>query len=118
MLYKMIGQENLTNEDFEINFNRDKNFIAIEILKVDGASFKSVARRVKEDSLKPFNLTPGYIANVRSWQQFPTRNVALEKVEIKNSLEPCSRLHLRKKNPKIRLDIFARDRHNRRLFLQ
>ena len=89
MLYKMIGQEKITNEDFEINFNHDKNFIAIEIFKVDGASFKSVAKRVKEDTLTPLNLTPAYITNVRSWQDFPSRSVAQgKKTEVRNASYP------------------------------
>ncbi len=88
MIYKMLGQENIINQDFEINFQRDKNFIAIEILKVDGASFQSVARRVKEETLKNFNLDAKYISTVRSLQQFPIRNVAQQKIEIKNASFP------------------------------
>src|SRR3982751_6014255 len=33
-LYKMSGQNNVVNEDLEINFGRDKNFIALEVQKV------------------------------------------------------------------------------------
>src|SRR5688572_10485218 len=31
VLYQMSTQNNVVNQDFEINFNRDKNFIALEI---------------------------------------------------------------------------------------
>ena len=85
MLYKMVGQENIINEDFEINFKRDKNFIAIEIYKVDGASFQSVGLRVKDETLKSYNLDSKYIATVRNWQRFPIRNVAQQKIEVKNA---------------------------------
>jgi adenylate cyclase len=85
ILYKMAGQENVINEDFEINFKRDKNFIALEVLKIDGSSVQTVAKRVKEDVLKTYNLDPSYMTNVRQWQQFPLRNVAQGKLEIQNA---------------------------------
>lgn len=85
ILYKMAGQENVINEDFEINFQRDKAFIAMEILKIDGSTVVSVAKRVKEDVLKAAGADANYITYVRSWQQFPLRNVTQGKFEIQNA---------------------------------
>lgn len=86
ILYKMAGQENVVNEDFEINFKRDKSFISLEVLKIEGTSIQSVARRAKEEVLKPFGLDANYMTMVRS--QFPILNVIQGKFEIQNSSYP------------------------------
>lgn len=77
-----------SNDDLDFNFTKDKNFIAIEVLKLDGSSVETVARKVKEDVLKPYNLTGAYMVNVRAWQKFPIRAVAQGSVEIKNASYP------------------------------
>ncbi|MFM6927985.1 MAG: adenylate/guanylate cyclase domain-containing protein [Bdellovibrio sp.] len=76
------------NEDLDFNFTQDKNFIALEVLKLNGSSVESVARKIKEDALKPFNLTGSYFINLRSWQKFPMRSVAEGSIEIKNATYP------------------------------
>lgn len=80
--------QNQTSEDLDFNFGKDKNFIAIEILKLNGSSVETVARRVKEDVLRAHNLLPSYLINVRSWQKFPMRSVAQGSVELKNASYP------------------------------
>ena len=77
-----------SNEDLDFNFNQDKNFIAMEVLKLNGSSVETVARKVKEDVLKPYNLTSAYFINLRSWQKFPMRAVAEGGIEIKNATYP------------------------------
>ncbi|MDG0817894.1 adenylate/guanylate cyclase domain-containing protein [Bdellovibrio svalbardensis] len=77
-----------SSDDLEFNFSKDKNFIALEVLKLDGSSVESVARKVKEDVFKPFNLTGAYLINVRAWQKFPIRSVSQGSVEIKNASYP------------------------------
>lgn len=77
-----------SSEDLDFHFSKDKNFIALEVLKLNGSSVESVARKVKEDVFKPFNLTSAYIVNVRAWQKFPIRSVAQGSVEIKNASYP------------------------------
>ncbi|WP_373999154.1 adenylate/guanylate cyclase domain-containing protein [Bdellovibrio bacteriovorus] len=76
------------SDDFDFNFTKDKNFVSLEILKLEGTTVHTVARKVKEDLLRPYNLTGNYIINVRSWQKFPIRNVAQGNIELKNASYP------------------------------
>lgn len=76
------------NEDLDFNFSKDKNFIALEVLKLDGSTVQTVARKVKEDVFKPYSLTGAYLVNVRAWQKFPLRTVAQGSIEIKNASYP------------------------------
>lgn len=82
-----VGQ-NTTGNEFDFNFNNDRNFIAIEILKINGSSIESVVRRIKEDMLKPYKLTGQHILGLRSWQKFPIRSVADGNIELKNASFP------------------------------
>ena len=75
-------------DDLDFNFTKDKNFIAIEVLKLNGSAVETVARKVKEDVFKPYALTGAYLINLRSWQKFPIRNVAQGSIEIKNASYP------------------------------
>ncbi|UYL09700.1 HAMP domain-containing protein [Bdellovibrio sp. SKB1291214] len=74
--------------DLDFNFVKDKNFVALEVLKINGSSVETVAKKVKEDVLKPFLLTEAYFVNLRAWQQFPVRNLAEGGIEIKNASYP------------------------------
>lgn len=88
ILMKGTSDQTNTGDDFDFNFTKDKNFIALEILKIEGTSVETVARKVKEEVLRPYGLTSAYMINVRSWQKFPLRNVAQGTIEIKNSSYP------------------------------
>ncbi|KHD89423.1 MAG: adenylate cyclase [Bdellovibrio sp. ArHS] len=88
VLMKDTSDQNAASNDFEFNFTKDKNFVSLEILKLDGTAVQTVVRRVKEDVLRPYNLGSNYIINVRSWQKFPIRNVAQGNVELKNASYP------------------------------
>lgn len=72
-------------EDFDLQFKKDKDLVSIEILKMAGTSVEPLARRVKEDVLKPLNLTATYINDLRSKQNFPIRNVAEGSLEVRNA---------------------------------
>lgn len=87
ILYKSANAPTaLTSDDFELNFMKDKRFISMEILKLQGPTLELVSRKVKADYLKSaFNLSPDYIARVRDQQQFPIRSVAQGAVEIRNA---------------------------------
>lgn len=76
------------NDGLDFSFSKDKSFIALEILKIDGSSVQTVVRKVKEDVFKPFGLTESYMVNVRAWQKFPIRSVAQGSIEIKNASFP------------------------------
>lgn len=69
-------------------FFKDKNFVSIELLKLHGNSTELLARKVKEDSLKPYNLTASYISTLRTQQKFPLGQLVLGNIEIKNSSLP------------------------------
>lgn len=77
-----------SGDDIEFNFNKDKNFVALEVLKLDGPAVQTVARKVKEDVLKPYGLNASYITHLRSWQKFPVRSVAQGSIELKNASYP------------------------------
>ncbi|MNJ98409.1 Adenylate cyclase 1 [compost metagenome] len=76
------------SEDLDFNFGRDKNFISLQVVKLNGSAVEIVASRVKEDVLQPFGLTESYITNVRAWEKFPVRSVAQGNIEIKNGSYP------------------------------
>ncbi|MFV3410055.1 adenylate/guanylate cyclase domain-containing protein [Bdellovibrio bacteriovorus] len=88
LLTKGANSQVQTGDDFDFNFTKDKNFISLEVLKLDGTGVETVARRVKEDVLKPYGLTSTYMIHVRSWQKFPIRSVAQGSIEIKNATYP------------------------------
>lgn len=88
LLTKEAASHTVTGDDFDFNFTKDKNFIALEVLKLDGPAVETVARRVKDDVLKPYGLNPVYITHLRSWQKFPIRSVAQGSIEIKNASYP------------------------------
>ncbi|WP_413569777.1 adenylate/guanylate cyclase domain-containing protein [Bdellovibrio sp. HCB117] len=88
LLMKDTSDQTAASDDFDFNFTKDKNFVSLEILRLDGTSVHTVARKVKEDVLRPYNLASNYIINVRSWQKFPIRNVAQGNIELKNASYP------------------------------
>ncbi|AFY00749.1 adenylate/guanylate cyclase domain-containing protein [Bdellovibrio bacteriovorus] len=88
LLTKRTNEQADTGDSFDFNFIKDKNFISLEVLKLDGTSVETVARRVKEDVLKPYGLNSTYMIHVRSWQKFPIRSVAQGSIEIKNATYP------------------------------
>lgn len=88
LLYKTTTQEPGTNastlEELELGFQRDKNFISLEIYKIEGTAVQRIAQRTKDDILKSFKLDSNYIVKVRAQQQFPFRSVAQGTLEIVN----------------------------------
>lgn len=87
ILYKMsVNPAGTSQDEFELNFLKDKRFISIEILKLQGTTLELVSRRVKEDLLKTtYSLSPEYISRIREQQKFPIRSVAQGSVEIRNA---------------------------------
>lgn len=88
LLMKGTSNETATGDDFDFSFTKDKNFIALDVLKINGSAVEVVARKVKEDVLKSYNLNSQYIDNVRAWQKFPMRSVAQGSIELKNASYP------------------------------
>lgn len=88
LLYKMSTDPTYTSNEFDMSFMRDKSYVSLEILKVDGSSFSSVKKIVKEDLLKEaYKAHPTWLAHVRAKQQFPLSSVARDsgRVEIQNA---------------------------------
>jgi adenylate cyclase len=88
LLMKNTASNAQSSDDFDFNFLKDKSFVAIEVLKINGSSLETVARKVKEDVLKPYNLTGAYFINLRAWEKFPVRSVAQGNIELKNASYP------------------------------
>lgn len=88
LLMKGSMSQTATKDDFDFSFTKDKNFIALEILKLDGNVVETVVRRVKDEALKPHALNSSYFTNLRSWQKFPIRSVAQGNIELKNATYP------------------------------
>lgn len=78
------------NQDFNASFAKDKNFIALEIFKIEGSSIESKNRAFKQEIFTPYNLNPSYLVNLRSWQKIPFRSIASGKgnIIIKNASYP------------------------------
>lgn len=88
LLAKGASSQESTGDDFDFNFVKDKNFVALEVLKLDGSSVETLARKVKDDLLAPYGLTSTYMIHLRSWQKFPIRSVAQGTIELKNASYP------------------------------
>lgn len=76
------------NSDFEINFKMEKRIYALEIVKLDGTSVTSVARKIKTDSLSSYNLPNKFFDQVRASQKFPYRLITQGHTVIKNGSLP------------------------------
>ncbi len=87
-LASLIRESKADNQEFDLSFTRFSDFLALEILEIDGSTFKSLGRRVKKSLLEPFQLDENFITELRSKQQFPMRNVALGTFEIMNGSMP------------------------------
>lgn len=75
-------------EEFQFNFDKDKNFVSIEIYEMHNNSPKLIVRKTKDSKLSSFQLKEQYISYVRSWQKFPFLDVATGNIEIKNASFP------------------------------
>jgi adenylate cyclase len=87
ILYKSTSNPAaVTGDEFEMNFTKDKRFISMEVLKLQGTTVELVARKTKDEFLKTgFDLTPDFINRVREQQKFPVRSVAQGSVEVRNA---------------------------------
>ncbi len=87
ILYKSVTNPSIiSNDEFEMNFLKDKRFISMEILKLQGTTVQLLTRRTKDDFLKTtFHVGPDYMSRVRDQQKFPIRSVAQGSVEIRNA---------------------------------
>jgi adenylate cyclase len=83
------AQENLPrSKEIEINFNKDKELVSLEIYKISGKGIERIAREVKMDVLKNYKLPENYIDYVRKYSDFPFQAVAEKGIEVVNSSFP------------------------------
>lgn len=87
-IISMVKENKVENQELNLNFYHFSDFIALEVLEVDGSTFKSLGRRVKKKILEPFQLDENFITELRSKQMFPLRNVAQGNFEIMNGSLP------------------------------
>lgn len=71
--------------NFDANFERDRNFISLEVLKVEGSVISSVISRSKSEILSKYALPKNYFEVVRGWQKFPILNITQGSFEIANA---------------------------------
>lgn len=75
-------------KNFDANFSRDRNFVSLEVLKVDGASYSTVISRVRDEVRSKYNLDNSYFQHVRSWQKYPLASITQGNLEIANASYP------------------------------
>jgi adenylate cyclase len=79
---------NSSREDLDFNFGKDKNFVSLEIVQLDGTKSQTLVREVKEDLLRPFALDKNYISDLRVKSKFPIKSVAQGSIELRNVTYP------------------------------
>ena len=110
ILYKMKNEEkqNLLNNvvipavnpdnpklsDLDVNFNKDRGLVSLEVYKITATGYELYAKKVKEEALKQAGVGLDYIDKVRQANNFPIRTVAQKKIEIRNSTLPKKELPL------------------------
>ncbi|MCX7978487.1 MAG: HAMP domain-containing protein [Bdellovibrionaceae bacterium] len=86
MLYKAHYENKELSEEFDLSFKRDKSFLSVEVVKIADSSVQSVAKRLKNDLLQEQYQTDELMMNqIRSWQQFPIRNLTQGSIEVQNA---------------------------------
>ena len=78
------------NSELEINFQKDKNLVSIDLYKVQDGKFSLLHRKIKTSYLEKHKLTPDYFQKLRTQKYFPYRNVAKGSVEVRNSTQKNS----------------------------
>ncbi len=75
-------------ENFSLNFEANKPLLSIEIYRVSSGRIHLLSRKLKIESLKPFNLGENYIDYLRTYSAFPFASVTQKNIEIINSSFP------------------------------
>lgn len=87
-LLKTANDGTLTSEEFESAFARDKSFLSMEVIKIEGSSPISIRKRIKEDLVKEVHKSNADMwPQIRQQQQFPLMVVAQGQgsLEIQNA---------------------------------
>lgn len=86
-----LAKENKTeSQELAMAFDRISDFLAIEVLELDGSGFHSVARKSKKEILETYQLDPNFFSDLHIKEEFPLRNVAQGAIEVMNGSFPKS----------------------------
>jgi adenylate cyclase len=72
-------------DELTFNFNKDKNLVSIEVIKITPRGYELLGRKIKEEFFKQAKVEPNYIAELRSKIIFPIASVVQKNVEVRNS---------------------------------
>ncbi len=72
-------------DELTFNFNKDKNLVSIEVIKVGPEGQQLIGRKIKDDFFKQSKVELNYISELRTKIPFPVASVAQKNVEIRNS---------------------------------
>jgi len=83
------AQNNLSSsKDFEINFEKDRDIIALGIYKTNGNSEQRVAFEIKTEFLEPFHLPNSFVETALRYVHFPFHSVMEKNIELVNTSFP------------------------------
>jgi adenylate cyclase len=85
ILGAMIMKSGVNDDQVNLNFNKDKHLVSMEIWKVTPTSFEFVARKTKDEFFEQNKVDKNWINEVRQKVPFPTRSVVQKNIEIRNS---------------------------------
>jgi adenylate cyclase len=88
LMLKHAGEKKSEKSEASVSFNKDKNLIAIDVVRISGDSPELVDRYVKEKTLEKAGLEAGFIPQLRQLQKFPFDQVIAKKITIQNSSFP------------------------------
>lgn len=88
LLLKMANEGVESTSEFEMGYLRDKAFLALEVVKIEGSSLISIRKHIKGDLVKEAHKSDAEMwPQIRKWQQFPVNVVAQGQgsLEIQNA---------------------------------
>ena len=88
LLAKQANENLPKSKEIEINFNKDKELISLEIYKVSGKGYERIAREIKTDALKTYKLPNTYFDEIRKASEFPFHSIAEKNIEVVNASFP------------------------------
>jgi len=83
-LMNLVKDKKTQSDELDLNFERVGDFLAIEILEVDGSGFRQIASRVKKQISDVDKTQPNFFLDLRANEQFPLRSVSQGNIEVVN----------------------------------
>lgn len=76
LLKAQLTQSQDLEKEIEQNFTKSKDFVAIEVFKIENGLPTSVLKKIKLEEIKMYGKDDKYIHAVHSWQKFPILKIA------------------------------------------